>query len=310
MKKVLIALLLCSVAEVWAQSHRFEAGLRVGTAEHLDLTYTYFAGESAGLEMGFLTGVSFGYTFRRPKTTLDERFSPTIPGYKDVKYRISGTVRSVEQQVQVEVPLMMAMRYGQWYINAGARVISPVLYDRWSQQIDDLKITATINGTAHTPNDPITGYATPQQKNMSGSNPMTYVRFAASAEAGYDFTIGGDRSGYDIQNMIGIGLYIDYSFYTLGQTPAPVGEKAVVVDPIPVPAVVTTHRIVNSEILTKIPDIGIRFRYSLLADGTTHNGRHSSSRYGSSRGSHKGSSRSYGRTSRNRSYRPSSRSWY
>lgn len=291
---ILVSALMCAVC-LMAQNHSFQTGLRVGVGQHIDVNYGYFVPEIGDVELGFRTGVSFGYAHKRNKIGISEHFAyrPTdqdgVP--YDLRYEVTGTAVCKQQQLMLELPVMFALRWRGLYTNVGARLATPMVYNRWSQDIDDLVIRVTdvkVNNTiANTQTNSVIGkyygQASEAQLHQAGPETATWLKFIAAAEIGYEWKLG-NYNNYDVTHYLGVGVYVDYAFYSVGEKLHEVADPTrdvvqisqVTVDKA---ASVSIARACNSSSLAQWPDFGIRVHYGLLADATTVNGRRSGGRY-------------------------------
>lgn len=215
------------------ETNRFGLGVRGGFASHmagekgiplgfdalLDLHYAhYWIKSDDKCALGITTGLNIGYVHARQWTTVDETFTAsTVDG--DVDYQISvDKVSEKTHMLQLEIPVMFSLTTpSRFFFNVGPKLILPV-YTNYNQKLDNPLISAflpELNGNPIT-NEVVMGKVPDAQLDYSDKlidNPCKLMSLALGAELGYNFKLkkGGSYTG----NTLDLGIYVDYSVYSL-----------------------------------------------------------------------------------------------
>ena len=192
--------------------HQTEAigNWRCGFDAALDLQYAhYWRRDSWKSAYGILTGVSLGYSRSGLGSGVDTTYNVSAEGHS-IDYSISTTdINEKDGQLQVEVPLMFSMVTNKgFFLNVGPRLIVPV-YSHYNQTIRDPNIVANFTDMGvKVENEAITGLVSNNQMNTKGRWDASKVNVLLGAELGYEWTLRN-------KNSLGLGVYGNYSVYTL-----------------------------------------------------------------------------------------------
>lgn len=252
MQKVFISLLvLCLTTSLWAQSSLISLGVRGGGSIYLtdksvqgntggqgmfDFGYTYFWKIRTGCELGIRTGVDFGYSGQSLKGDHEDSFVNTdYLGYR-IQYNTKAVYKQNVHQLQVEVPLMFALRTNGFYMNVGAKFMMPV-WSQYKQVFSEAHINAYYEVTDVWVRDKvITGILDSEYK-LSGKEHLPQYNVLASLELGYEWNFNKYR--------VGLGIYIDASPWSYSKPieDGPIIEVSPISDPNNPPAQVIVHPI-------------------------------------------------------------------
>lgn len=209
------------------QCNRFSIGVRGGAASlmHktpmgnwgigfdalLDLQYAhYWRKPGKKMQYGLLVGVGVGFARSSLNTAVNDSLPIISTSDGDIQYKIlAENVKEFDGQIQVEVPLMFSMVHEKgFFMNLGPRFMIPV-YGLYNQTITNPEIKATFveEGVTVT-NEKITGVLTEEQQNSKGSWKTSTLNIMLGAELGYEYTFRN-------KNSLGIGVYANYSVYTM-----------------------------------------------------------------------------------------------
>lgn len=188
----------------------------IGWDALLDLQYAhYWKKFGKKMQYGLLVGVSAGYSRSHMSNAIDDKFQETtVSGANGetsvIDYNVKAdNVTEYDGQIQLEIPLMFSMIHEKgFFMNIGPRFMLPV-YAQYNQTIDNPVIDAyfaTEGVNVH--NARITGQVTDEQAKTNGKWKASTLNIMLGAELGYEFTFRN-------KNALGIGLYADYSVYTL-----------------------------------------------------------------------------------------------
>lgn len=192
--------------------HRTEAigNWRCGFDAALDLQYAhYWRRGSWKSAYGILTGVSLAYSRSGLGSGVDTTNTVSAGGHK-IEYTISAEdINEKDGQLQVEVPLMFSMVTNKgFFLNIGPRFIVPV-YTHYNQSITKPTIDAYFPDMGvHVVNQDITGNVSEDLKDTKGRWSASKINVLVGAELGYEWTLRN-------QNALGLGVYGNYSVYTL-----------------------------------------------------------------------------------------------
>ena len=213
--------------EVIPQCDRFTIGARAGLASlmhdagkmgkwHagfdalLDLQYAHYWKKDAWkAQYGILVGLSAGYSRSHIESAINDKFTETtVDGQIDYTIK-ADKVKEYDGQIQLEVPVMFSMIHDCGvFFNFGPRFSLPV-YAHYNQKISEPDIIAYFpveDVTVY--NAKITGQVTDDQAKTKGKWNASKINVMLGAELGYEFRFAN-------QNTLGIGVYANYSVYTL-----------------------------------------------------------------------------------------------
>ena len=182
----------------------------VGFDALLDLQYAhYWKKFGKKMQYGLLLGVGVGYARSALNRPVNDSLTISTTG-GDILYHITtDNVKEADGELQLEIPLMFSMIHEKgFFMNIGPRFMLPV-YAQYNQTIDNPVIDAyfaTEGVNVH--NARITGQVTDEQAKTNGKWKASTLNIMLGAELGYEFTFRN-------KNALGIGLYADYSVYTL-----------------------------------------------------------------------------------------------
>ena len=194
----------------------------------LDLRYAhYWAKDLNKPAIGIMTGLNVGYVqASQAIEILDKYIAPTVDG--DVDYVISADeVAETDKQIQLEIPVMFSMVSPKgFFLNVGPKIIVPV-YSIYEQTITNPNIYAYVPELNGNPiiNEVVMGKVTDEQMNITGNmadNPCKLLSLALGAELGYEFKF---KNGHSLD----LGVYADYSVYTLYNNSINAASKVITV---------------------------------------------------------------------------------
>ena len=194
----------------------------------LDLRYAhYWAKDLNKPAIGIMTGLNVGYVqASQTIEILDKYTAPTVDG--DVDYVISADeVAETDKQIQLEIPVMFSMVSPKgFFLNVGPKIILPV-YSIYEQTITNPNIYAYVPELNGNPiiNEVVMGKVTDEQMNITGNmadNPCKLLSLALGAELGYEFKF---KNGHSLD----LGVYADYSVYTLYNNSIDAASKVITV---------------------------------------------------------------------------------
>ena len=229
---------------VSANTHRLSIGLRGGFASTmattknmplgfdalLDLRYAhYWAIDQNKPALGIMTGLNIGYVqASQSMEFLDKYTTPTV--HSDVDYVIEADkVAETDRLIQLEIPVMFSMVTPKgFFLNVGPKLILPV-YSKYTQTIKDPKISAYLPELSGNPivNEVVMGKLTEEQMDITenlADNPCKLLSLAFGAELGYEFKF---KNGHSLD----LGVYADYSVYTLYNNSVAAGKVITVTPP-------------------------------------------------------------------------------
>ena len=213
--------------EVIPQCDRFTIGARAGLASlmhdagkmgkwHagfdalLDLQYAHYWKKDAWkAQYGILVGLSAGYSRSHIENAINDKFTETtVDGQIDYTIK-ADKVKEYDGQIQLEVPVMFSVIHDcGLFFNFGPRFSLPV-YAHYNQKISDPDIIAYFPEEDVTVyNAKITGQVTDNQAKTKGKWNASKINVMLGAELGYEIRFAS-------QNTLGIGVYANYSVYTL-----------------------------------------------------------------------------------------------
>ena len=226
------------------QMNRFAIGVRGGFASTmattknmplgfdalLDLRYAhYWAKDQKKPALGIMTGLNIGYVqASQSMKFLDKYTTPTV--HSDVDYVVEADkVAETDRLIQLEIPVMFSMVTPKgFFLNVGPKLILPV-YGKYTQTIADPKISAYLPELSGNPivNEVVMGKLTEEQMDITenlADNPCKLLSLAFGAELGYEFKF---KNGHSLD----LGVYADYSVYTLYNNSVAAGKVITVTPP-------------------------------------------------------------------------------
>ena len=226
------------------QMNRFAIGARGGFASTmattknmplgfdalLDLRYAhYWAKDQNKPALGIMTGLNIGYVqASQSMKFLDKYTTPTV--HSDVDYVVEADkVAETDRLIQLEIPVMFSMVTPKgFFLNVGPKLILPV-YSKYTQTIKDPKISAYLPELSGNPivNEVVMGKMTKEQMDVTDNladNPCKLMSLALGAELGYEFKF---KNGHSLD----LGVYADYSVYTLYNNSVAAGKVITVTPP-------------------------------------------------------------------------------
>ena len=226
------------------QMNRFAIGVRGGFASTmattknmplgfdalLDLRYAhYWAEDQKKPALGIMTGLNIGYVqASQSMKFLDKYTTPTV--HSDVDYIVEADkVAETDRLIQLEIPVMFSMVTPKgFFLNVGPKLILPV-YGKYTQTIAEPKISAYLPELSGNPivNEVVMGKLTKEQMDVTDNladNPCKLMSLALGAELGYEFKF---KNGHSLD----LGVYADYSVYTLYNNSIAAGKVITVTSP-------------------------------------------------------------------------------
>jgi len=237
-----------------------DAHAKLGYGGNFDLAYTHYW-LTPDAEVGIRTGITIGACNNHFEGTFNRSFVNRDYEGNDIEYTVSSN--SVElkvvRQVQFEIPLMLAVRAENVFINLGVKYMMPI-YDKYEQNMNNITIDAYYRGPdVHVTNRLITGLADENQLRFSGKGCIPKHNILFGTEIGYEWAVTP-------QDRIGLGLYLDISPWSSFQKPD--GQYLIDVAPINnpeyPPAKVTIQPLYTASVDKLLYcDFGIKFYYGL-----------------------------------------------
>lgn len=201
----------------------------IGFDALLDLRYAhYWAKDLNKTAFGIMTGVNVGYVQASQSIEiLDKYTATTVDG--DVDYVISAEeVAETDRQIQLEIPVMFSMVTPKgFFLNAGPKIILP-MHSTYEQTITNPNIYAYLPELSGNPiiNEVVMGKVTDEQMHIKGNmsdNLCKLLSLALGAELGYEVKF---KNGHSLD----LGIYADYSVYTLYNNSIEAASKVITVE--------------------------------------------------------------------------------
>lgn len=232
---------------------------QMGYQAMFDLGYSMYSRFNQ-MEMGFKTGISVGYATANFSKDYHRTFTNTDYLGFDWQYTVDAhNITLSSQQVVIEVPVMFALRTYTWFLNIGAKFMTPVLYNTYTQTINDYTIDAYFERTdVHVINQLITGKITEPKK--TGNNCLPKYNILFGFETGREWTL-------ENKDRIGLGVYFDIAPWC-SKAPGSSSsgyliDVAPITDPINPPAVVTVNLLSCEMERMMMMDFGIKLYYGI-----------------------------------------------
>ena len=233
-KIIFLAACLLTVTAVRADHSILSVGVRGGGACHVDFNAsTLNLPSGAGMldinftklwctanqhdGFGIRTGINIGFAATNNRTGIirDDFVKKDIPFYvvaekktvvTDIYYTTQTRGNETMRQLQVEVPLMFAMRKKHLTMGIGAKLMVPI-WSEYQTQINtaDTHITADIRQFGVTTTDELaTGKMTDDAKGLSGRNCAPRLNVLFAFDIGYEWKLKNNR-------LIGLGAFLDFA---------------------------------------------------------------------------------------------------
>mgnify|MGYP003292068122 CR=1 FL=1 len=244
MKKLVLVLMLLSAMSLQAQkTSRIMIGLGGGLTTNMarneakntcgpmgafNFGYTILGNVgNDGAQMGFRTGLNATYTKFGSDMQLSEAFSNVDYYGHRIDYRVSSkNVLFRQQQLNLELPIMLAIVAKGLYFNLGAKLMLPVMKS-YNQTMEDPQISAFYPEYGVTVvNDVTTGLITENQRNFSGTPDMPKLLIGLSAEIGHVWQLGESK------NSLGFDVFLDIVPWGVGGGTIDNAKSVVEVAPI------------------------------------------------------------------------------
>jgi len=227
MKKIFLSLMLLSALSLQAQStSRIMIGLGGGFSTNLiegrvdnicgpmgtfNFGYAILGSVNSSTQLGLRTGVNASYSQFANAIKLDNKFTNYDYYGHQMDYTVASTAVTYRQsQINVEVPIMFAVRSRGVYFNVGAKFVAPV-WNQYKQTIDNPTISAFYPEYGVTVvNDVVTGRLTDEQINLSGKATVPYLMIGLAAEIGHVWALKGSNSS------LGFDIFLDYMPWSIG----------------------------------------------------------------------------------------------
>ena len=214
----IVVLALMTISGHLNAQHWISAGLRGGAGTYLatgeihnrlapnfmaDVTYSYLW-PIEDIELGVLSGLSFGYTGGAYRATVDEQYRNT--DYLDHPMDYHNTTSFARERIDgftMEIPAMMALYWNGLVLNSGFKLQVPC-WHRYRQQLKDPIVSATYPEYGVTvTNEVITGVVADSDLKKRGKRDMCDVSLLLGFELGYEWTLP------ERQDRIGLMGYLD-----------------------------------------------------------------------------------------------------
>lgn len=236
------------------QLDRFTIGVRAGGASFLqqsindaksqwgfdallDLQYAHYWVTKKDHKIGLLTGASIGFAQGGLKmSNIKDEYTLIDPDGMSTHYTVTAdNISELNRQIQVEVPLMFSLISKQGvFFNVGPRFMLPV-YTPNRTVFDKPVVDAYLEPIkVHVTNEKVTGLVDNNQLDTKGTSDNQFkLNIMLGAELGYEWSL---KNG----NALGLGVYADYSVYSMFKHEAQDLQYLLTVTPA-VPATVTTY---------------------------------------------------------------------
>lgn len=236
------------------QLDRFTIGVRAGGASFLqqsindaksqmgfdallDLQYAHYWVTKKDHKIGLLTGASVGFAQGGlKKSNIEDQYTLTDPDGMSTHYTVTAdNISELNRQIQVEVPLMFSLVSKQGvFFNFGPRFMLPV-YTPNRTVFDQPVVDAYLEPIkVHVTNEKVTGLVDNNQLDTKGTSDNQFkLNIELGAELGYEWSL---KNG----NALGLGVYADYSVYSMFKHEAQDLKYLLTVTPA-VPSTVTTY---------------------------------------------------------------------
>jgi len=275
-KLFLLSIALLSAICLWARSaSMISFGLRGGGCTYMttgnadshiggggdfDLGYSCLW-NTPNAEVGIHTGLSLGLCTNRFTGKVKSTFTNIDYLGNEIQYTVSSSsVRlNIIRQVQLEIPLMLALRTENMFINIGAKFMMPIS-DKYEQSMGDLTIDAYYpKPDVHVVNRLITGDASSAKMDVSGNGCLPKYNVLLGLEIGYEWNIQDTH-------RIGLGFYADISPWSSFKRSdaSEVVSVSPIVNPDYPPAEVTIQPICKASVDEMLYcDFGVKVYYGL-----------------------------------------------
>jgi len=228
MKKIVLVLMLLSALSLQAQTSRIMIGLGGGLSTNqakgqvdnlcypmgtFNFGYSILGNVSDEAQLGFRTGLNATFAKFGNAVSLNESFTNVDYYGHQMDYTVtSRRVTYVQQRINLELPIMMAVRAKGLYFNFGAKVMLPV-WNKYEQTIADPVISAYYPDYGVTVvNDVTTGLLTDEMMNTSGKADLPTLQIALAAEIGHVWQLNNSKSS------LGFDIFVDYAPWNIGGT--------------------------------------------------------------------------------------------
>lgn len=242
MKKLVLVLMLLSALSLQAQTSRIMIGLGGGTSSTLakgkvdnvfgpmgtfNFGYSIMGTVKSGAQLGLRTGLNATYSKFGSAVALNESFTNVDYNGHAMDYRVtSSRVEFMQKQLNLELPVMFAVRAKGLYFNIGAKFMLPVMKS-YTQTMANPQISAFYPDYGVTVvNDVVTGLISEEQKNLSGTPYMPKLMIGLSAEVGHVWQLGESKSS------LGFDVFLDYAPWGFGAGSVNTAQSIVEVAPI------------------------------------------------------------------------------
>ena len=237
-----------------------EAKSQMGFDAILDLQYAHYWTTKKEHKLGLLTGASIGFAQGGLKmSNIQDEYTLIDPDGMSTHYTVTAdNISELNRQIQVEVPLMFSLVSKQGiFFNFGPRFMLPV-YTPNRTVFENPVIDAYLEPIqVHITNEKVTGLVDQNQLDTKAMSQNQFkLNIMLGAELGYEWSL---KNG----NALGLGVYADYSVYSMFKHEAQDLQYLLTVTPA-VPAVVTTYAPTDAWIKKQgFVDFGIKVAYHL-----------------------------------------------
>jgi len=171
--------------------------------------YAIYGRPTDQFKIGLRTGLNATYSKLGLSHKINETFTNTDYYGHKLDYTVTGLAKYQHTQINLELPVMLAMEANGLIINLGTKLIAPI-WNKYTQTITDPVVSAYYGDYGVTVvNDPATGVLSNEQCNMSGKSKLPAIMFSLSAELGYSWKLN-DR------HRLGFDLFVDYVPWSVG----------------------------------------------------------------------------------------------
>ena len=167
----------------------------------LNVGYAILGNVKDSLLLGFRTGLNVSYSEIGLAKNLTDSFTNYDYYGHQMDYKVKGDMQYRHQQINLELPIMFALRAKGFYFNIGCKVMSTV-WNQYKQTISNADVSAYYPDYGVTVDDKVvTGLLSEEQK---GKVSLPYLTIAVSTEIGYLWKI---KSGHSL----GFDVFVDYA---------------------------------------------------------------------------------------------------
>lgn len=209
---------------------------------------------------GVRTGLSVGYKQNSISMPIDLTYKTIDAEGRSITYHVlADKVKETDRQMSLELPVMFAAWYKNFFANLGLRVGIPAVSRYEQKMMGNYSVTATFDDYDVSLTDElVTGKISLDDTRMKAKLDAAGFNLCLALEGGYEFNFLG--------NQLSTGIYVDYGLVDnfKGNGAYFADADPSVIDPSTnTPASVAVHTLTDSYVSSVgIFDIGVRAVYS------------------------------------------------